>query len=906
MPITFSFDNCSYSTKPSHDEARIIQSRLGRNMKSVEVNDLPETINMVGAHGYSIAPGIFRNGKKTKDNFIQQQLFMLDFDNTDSEKRGTITPAEFMKRCRRLGIPITAMYETFSSTKAHPRFRAIFLNDAPVTDKRLVEDMNRMLGTIFPEADHCWKNYAGMYFGGKHVIYVNHDLTDTINVDTLIQAHNQWVHLSDKSGKHYQEKINRFWKNGKPQIASCDAVEKVNGAGCALDQSDGSAENGGNLPSSIILETNIRDGKNPPFYKVTYPNQPTRTTKSSTAPSEHNTSRSSTLQRKRYRSSTLKKIPSVCQLFNEFIKGHRILLHDELFGLATNLSQVEGGRKVFLDIIDQYPLLHDNDDPRSNWERQFSYIKKEWYQPGRCDNYCQYKNVCPHRTNILLTVAPKFMEKIDGYSLGLRSREEVQEETERAIRKACDALDTRVHVINSMTAVGKTTIFIRIVSERSNERFLIAEPTNLMKHECCDRLKAAGVGVMETPSLEELKDELSDDLWSKLSKMRNRGDETTPYIAELVRLGKCSKSNAKILKKYLKQKQKLKTFKGAVVTTHRYLVMCDEKWLNSFDHVIIDEDILYKLIATSHEDASMHTLEKIADATPDSALKDKIKQLKKKLKDGSGYIKLPSINYNADAVPGAHSLNMKAFCEAEHFYVRSPQDEPGLKKAMVSFAVSLKLPADRKLIVVSATANEDVYEQFFGSEHVKFKMCHRAPYEGTLKQYYGLSMSRACLNSHPGIIPFLYERLGIPKEYVITYKGMAIGILHFGNAEGSNMLEDEDILIVGSAYQPPFIYVLAAAALGFPISDTTYEQQWVDHNGCHFKYQTFDDEDLCTIQFWMTESELEQAVGRARLLWHDCTVYLFSNFPVQQAQMIDGYTVYGDFVRKAKTTKQTD
>ena len=55
----------------------------------------------------------------------------------------------------------------------------------------------------------------------------------------------------------------------------------------------------------------------------------------------------------------------------------------------------------------------------------------------------------------------------------------------------------------------------------------------------------------------------------------------------------------------------------------------------------------------------------------------------------------------------------------------------------------------------------------------------------------------------------------------------------------------------------------------------------------------------------MTESELEQAVGRARLLWHDCTVYLFSNFPVQQAQIIDGYTIYGEFVRKAKTTKQT-
>ena len=35
----------------------------------------------------------------------------------------------------------------------------------------------------------------------------------------------------------------------------------------------------------------------------------------------------------------------------------------------------------------------------------------------------------------------------------------------------------------------------------------------------------------------------------------------------------------------------------------------------------------------------------------------------------------------------------------------------------------------------------------------------------------------------------------------------------------------------------------------------------------------------------MIESELEQAVGRARLLRKECTVNLFSNFPLRQAIM---------------------
>lgn len=495
------------------------------------------------------------------------------------------------------------------------------------------------------------------------------------------------------------------------------------------------------------------------------------------------------------------------------------------------------------------------------------------------------------------------MERVDGYSLGLRSPVEVQEETRRALTKALDAPDTRVHVINSMTAIGKTSMFIDLIVERENEQFLIAEPTNVMKHECCERIKGEDVEVMETPSLDELEDDLSPDLFKKLIKKRNRGEPTTPYIAELIKLGKCSKSDISVLRKYLKRKQKLKSFKGAVVTTHRYIEACDEEWLSSFDHIIIDEDILYKLVASSHDEVPMRTLEKIAAETSNAALKEKIQKLKEVLKSGSGYIKLPSISCKDSEAADTRSFNLKVFCESEHFFVRHPKDERNLTEPKVSFVIPLHLPENLKLIVVSATASEEVYEQFFGPDRVKFKMCHRAPYTGTLQQYHGLSMSRSSLKKHPEMIPYLQKRSSIPDSNVITYLEIGIGIFHFGNAEGSNLLEGEDILVVGSAYQPQFVYVLGAAALGFPISDINMQNQWVEHNGYHFSYYTFDDEDLCTVQFWMAESELEQAVGRARLLWHNCTVYLFSNFPVQQAEMHDGKAeAYGDLIKKQKKT----
>ena len=46
---------------------------------------------------------------------------------------------------------------------------------------------------------------------------------------------------------------------------------------------------------------------------------------------------------------------------------------------------------------------------------------------------------------------------------------------------------------------------------------------------------------------------------------------------------------------------------------------------------------------------------------------------------------------------------------------------------------------------------------------------------------------------------------------------------------------------------------------------------------------TYTDKILRDIQFYMIESELEQAVGRARLLRCNCIVNLFSDYPLKQA-----------------------
>jgi len=59
--------------------------------------------------------------------------------------------------------------------------------------------------------------------------------------------------------------------------------------------------------------------------------------------------------------------------------------------------------------------------------------------------------------------------------------------------------------------------------------------------------------------------------------------------------------------------------------------------------------------------------------------------------------------------------------------------------------------------------------------------------------------------------------------------------------------------------------------------------QEIERNNYKFWFMTYDDEDLRDIQLWLIESEVEQAIGRARLLRNNCSVFLFSNYPLEQA-----------------------
>ena len=221
--------------------------------------------------------------------------------------------------------------------------------------------------------------------------------------------------------------------------------------------------------------------------------------------------------------------------------------------------------------------------------------------------------------------------------------------------------------------------------------------------------------------------------------------------------------------------------------------------------------------------------------------------------------------------------------------MRRAAKEGKLKEDTIAFLKPAEFPAE-KYIMVSATADRDICRQFFGEDNVNFYECKKAEYMGTLNQYPQRSMSRSSIKSDQGIVRRLMKRFGMSGDRVITFMSQNIGELHFGNTEGSNALEGEDILVIGTPYHAEFLYKLVAFAMGMDFDeDEEMEFQIAEHNGYRFQFKTYQNEDLRAVQFWMLESELEQAVGRARLLRNECEVHLFSNFPLSQSKIIEDF-----------------
>lgn len=883
--IKVSLDRKGFRLKPTAKDVPEISQRIGRSVKELLSADIRTFAEKIGIDGHTFCPATFIGGLRKKENFEQQQLFALDFDNKDLNKK--VSFEEIKERADFYELPVLFAYDTLSS-REHDKFRVVFLNDVAIPDRKVAEAMQQAMGGIFPEADSsCYRDVSKMYFGGKELLYYDDKLSQ-INIETLFRSLTYCFKERYKPN-HYKERLSQFSKEtgirlndkGFLDITISEEPTEIHGAG-QMDKS------GKNSPNTIIYDINPSDiiagGEIFPkkFYQINFEIGSECTNGVSVGKTAD---KKSLVNHAPERAAVLSEIKKKCRLFKEFETGSRELSHGELYGLATNLIQIETGVRKFLAIREDKPDLYSV-KKNIKWIYDLSYMKQNDYKPQGCDNYCPYCDECSHGKNIISTahVRRGTMEKITGYQEKFYSMEEMQADTYDAVCRAYHAKGRQFQIVRSMTAAGKSTSYLRIMRENPTDRFLIAAPTNLLKDEIYEKARSMGIKVRKTPSLEQIKDEIPDEVWEHISRLYKVGRycEVHPYICEILK-----EEDIPCLKKYMKKREKLMNFRGSVITTHRYLLNMEEERLMEYGAVIIDEDIIFKSVISNQGEITVGRLKKLLRKTRDRQLSEKIKRLLKAARTQT-CIKLDGFEWKNDSDILA-KFDIPAFCMAEHFYLRKKSDEGNLEEDTVAFLkpVSFK---NVKYIMVSATVSEDICYKYFGKENVDFYVCKRAEYKGSLYQYPQKSMSRSCLANNPGIVRRLMQKFHIDESNVITFMKENIGNLHFGNTEGSNTLEGEDILVVGTPYHTEFLYKLVAFSMGIDFDeDEKMALQDVTYNGYTFKFTTFKDEELRAVHFWMLESELEQAVGRARLLRNKCTVYLFSNFPLSQSKMIDDF-----------------
>ena len=181
--IKVHIDPRRYDAKPSGKEIGGIKSRLQKNT-SPSVVTLEELVHKIET-GHSISPGIM-DGMSAKD-WKEQQVFLVDIDNEDEGKMLQIKDAKAI--CEENRLPLAFYYQTFSNTKAHPKFRLGFVMDEPIIDEAKRKRVIETLVKLFPQSDKSCVNADRIFHGtNKHAKLYNRNARiswETIRAVTL-------------------------------------------------------------------------------------------------------------------------------------------------------------------------------------------------------------------------------------------------------------------------------------------------------------------------------------------------------------------------------------------------------------------------------------------------------------------------------------------------------------------------------------------------------------------------------------------------------------------------------------------------------------------------------------------------------------------------------------------------
>lgn len=834
--IVVHLDEQEFTEKPRNEMIGIISNRITR--KRVKIS-LKEFRHYVGEKGVTFTRALFK-GKRVTDSFEEQVLFAVDID-------GGLSYQEFMKRSENYGILPFLVYDTFSATSEQEKFRAVYLMETVIEKKNLAELFNVMLIKVFPESDRSCKDVTRMFFGGKRIKYFNED--NILRIENLVKACQCEM---EKDHKNYRRNIEKLagdygiaCKGGCIQIYRKDTDlimdEKIPQSADILG---GMVVEYGSIKKKekIKKEVEGKREKNDSENRLNFPIL--RIDKD--------------------------KMPAYCPLYRDHLDEH--LHHNLKFLLATNLQYIKGGKSLFMAGIEE------ETESRKNWEMEWKQIKSYGYKPQSC-----MKGGCPYEKKCNVD---SLYSKLTWKIIPLRKKvpyitlEDAQNELRQYLYEAVEAKDRGIHLIKAQTALGKTQAYCELASEKSDQAFMFVVPTLDLQDEIVKRLEAAGSHCIKTISCIEKIKELNLPIYNELIMLYDsgQGDKVKGRIQEYMESNADELSEITIeeVKRCLNQQEKLDGTCN-VVTTHKMFLNLPLKILEQYE-IIVDEDIMMSVI----KDNGSVSRKKITEALDAGIFSG---EAEKRLKMLQNLEPEKAVKLEPLRISELSDKNMERFGDLVvllgsqvFYYEENTQD--------IRYFNPMEIPKV-KTIVLSATLNEKIWKDFCKNRRVRMNEVGTVRYRGKLIQFTYYSMSRECIRKLDGqkVKEVIKEITGVPEGQIITFKKlMDESEIHFGKTEGFDKLKGKNLAIIGTPHYIVALYKMVGKYLDYDTSKKLCRQR-VENSNYSFKLMTFSDAEMRNLQMYILEAELEQAVGRARLLRYNATVWVFSNFPLRQAEI---------------------
>jgi hypothetical protein len=555
------------------------------------------------------------------------------------------------------------------------------------------------------------------------------------------------------------------------------------------------------------------------------------------------------------------------RILDEFMNG-KWLYHNELRGLATNLLKAEGGRKLINETMEKYNKLGSTIYTKNNFSL-IRYLAAKSYPPQPINTFSAYdedQHIYDFATEVLNQRGKiQILEDINRISV-----EEAVVKLENHFEKVLNSGEKgKIHLIKVPTALGKTELLTKV------NNATLAFPTAKLKEEVTRRM---AVPCQMTPNQIIFQDGRINNIIDHYYSM-GLYQKAVGVLHKVASGNLYNDSEDDIIKatEYIKQLQECRLSDKTVLTTHTRAIHTE------FRHntLIFDEDPIGSLVQINQIKISdLFT----TNLTLDRNMQDlsNVIEILTDAKRGA-IMSSPKIAMNLDELIQKLSAATKVESNVFGFFGSSFYVKDSLDPNLIHYVSKKELPKDKNIIILSATINSTIYKLLFG-ERIEIFDIGEVEQMGKVIQYTKRSCSRNGLGKYSKQISKL-----VGDKNVITFKSFTNQFMngnkeiYFGNCSGYDSLAGENLAIVGTPHRNNVEYLLLAVALGtnFKTSDTTMGYKEVVYNGFKFMFNCYDQEELREIQLGLIESDLIQAVGRARTLRTEAVVELYSNFPLR-------------------------